>query len=387
MSQTDIGFSPAARLKNVRKSAIRRIVDAARPGSINLGIGEPDFQTPEIVRNEACRVINDEKNGYTMNAGLTQLRHLVAEYHSQGTGLTYSAENVCVTTGVEEALFATVMSVAGPGDEVVLADPGFLAYPTQVSITGATVRYYRMPASDRFGFDTASFDRAVSDRTRLVFVTSPSNPTGRVLRRPDLEHIARRLQGTGAIVISDEIYRELYFEEKPASIAEFYPDTIIVSGLSKMMSMTGWRIGWAVGPEEVIRSITVMHQYATSCASTISQKAAIPAFSPEGRRATEDMRVELARRGKVMAQAIERELGLPYVLGEGAFYIMLDISRFGSSESVAMALLEDLVITAPGDAFGSEAEGYLRLSFSIEPGLIEEGIKRIATGLSRFPIA
>ena len=120
MSQTDIGFSPAARLKNVRKSAIRRIVDAARPGSINLGIGEPDFQTPEIVRNEACRVINDEKNGYTMNAGLTQLRHFIAEYHSQGTGRAYSAENVCVTTGVEEALFATVMSVAGPGDEVAL---------------------------------------------------------------------------------------------------------------------------------------------------------------------------------------------------------------------------------------------------------------------------
>jgi aspartate/methionine/tyrosine aminotransferase len=387
MSQTDIGFSPAARLKNVSKSAIRRIVDAARPGSINLGIGEPDFLTPEVIRNEACRVINDEKNGYTMNAGLNQLRHLIAEYHSEGTGRTYRAEDVCVTTGVEEALFATVMSIAGPGDEVVLADPGFLAYPTQVSIAGAIAKYYRMPASERFGFDAASFDRAVSDRTRLVFVTSPSNPTGRVMGRDDLQHIARRLQGTGAIVISDEIYRELYFDERPASIAQYYPDTIILSGLSKMMSMTGWRIGWAVGPEEVIRSITVMHQYATSCASTISQKAAVPAFGPEGRRATEQMRIELARRGQVMARAIEREIDLPYVLGEGAFYIMLDISSFGTSESVAMALLDESVITAPGGAFGSEAEGYLRLSFSIEPSLIEDGIKRIARGLSRFPVA
>jgi aspartate aminotransferase len=385
MSPTDIGFKPAARLKNVKKSAIRRIVDAARPGSINLGIGEPDFQPPEVIRNEACRVINDEKNGYTMNAGLNQLRHLIAEYHSEGTGRRYTAENVCVTTGVEEALFATVMSVAGPGDEVMLADPGFLAYPTQVGITGATARYYRMPASERFGFDPASFDRAVSDLTRLVFVTSPSNPTGRVISRGDLEHIARRLQGSGAIVISDEIYRELYFDDKPASIAEFYPDTVIVSGLSKMMSMTGWRIGWAVGPEEIIRSITVMHQYATSCASTISQKAAIPAFSPEGRRATEEIRVELARRGKIMGRAIEREIRLPYVLGEGAFYIMLDVSRFGSSEAVAMSLLEDLVITTPGSAFGSESEGYLRLSFSIEPELIEEGIRRIANGLSKHP--
>jgi len=387
MSPTDIGFRPAARLNNVRKSAIRRIVDAARPGSINLGIGEPDFQTPEVIRNEACRVIDQEKNGYTMNAGLTPLRKLIAGYHSEGTGRRYTEDNVCVTTGVEEALFATVMSVAGPGDEVMLSDPGFLAYPTQVEIAGATAIYYRMPASERFGFDASSFDRAVSDRTRLVFVTSPSNPTGRVLSRADLEHIARRLQDTGAIVISDEIYRELYFEDRPASIAEFYPDTIIVSGLSKMMSMTGWRIGWAVGPEEIIRSITVMHQYATSCASTISQKAAIPAFGPEGRLATEEMRAELARRGQIMARAIERELRLPYVLGEGAFYIMLDVSRFGSSEAVAMTLLDDLVITGPGGAFGSESEGYLRLSFSIEPALIEEGIRRIANGLSRLPTA
>jgi aspartate/methionine/tyrosine aminotransferase len=294
---------------------------------------------------------------------------------------------VCVTTGVEEALFATIMTVAGPGDEVLMADPGFLAYPTQVEIAGAKPRYYRMPGADRFGFDRASFDCAISELTRLVFVTSPSNPTGRVLSRSDLEHIARRLQDTHAIVISDEIYRELYFKDRPPSIAEYYPDTVIVSGLSKMMSMTGWRIGWACGPEEIIRSITVMHQYATSCASTISQKAAIPAFGAEGKRATDQMRVELTSRGEVMARAIERELDLPYVLGEGAFYIMLDISRFGSSEAVAMALLEDFVITAPGGAFGSESEGYLRLSFSIEPSLVEEGISRIARGLSKLTIA
>jgi len=316
--------------------------------------------------------------------GLTPLRQLIAAYHSEGTGRTYTADNVCVTTGVEEALFATVMAVAGPGDEVMLADPGFLAYPTQVQIAGAQPVYYRMPASDRFGFDRSSFDRALTDLTRLVFVTSPSNPTGRVIGRSDLEHIASRLQDSHAIVISDEIYRELYFQDKPASIAEYYPDTVIVSGLSKMMSMTGWRIGWAVGPEEIIRSITVMHQYATSCASTISQKAAVQAFTPEGRAATEQMRLELARRGEIMAQAIEQEVDLPYVLGEGAFYIMLDVSRFGASEPVALALLDDLVITSPGSAFGNESEGYLRLSFSIEPALIEEGIRRLAKGLSRL---
>lgn len=376
-------FTPAERIRNVRKSATRRLFDGAPAGSINLGLGEPDFPTPDVVRKEAARVIEEEPTGYTTNAGLPALRERVAAYHSEGLREALSSDCVCVMNGAEEALFAVVMTIAGPGDEVLLPDPGFLAYPTLAEIAGARATFYRMPAARGFAFDRDGFDRALSNHTKLAFIVSPSNPTSRVISRDDLRFISERISGTGVYVVSDEIYRELYFDERPGSISEFYDKTIIISGLSKMMSMTGWRLGWAVGPEEVIRHVTVMHQYVSTCASVISQRAAIAAFSEEGRRATALMRAELLKRRGVMARAIERELRLPYVAGEGAFYIMLDVSEFGEAEDVATRLLDERVITVPGSAFGAEGRGYLRLSFSIEPSLIEEGIRRIGKALER----
>ncbi|HWP42203.1 MAG TPA: pyridoxal phosphate-dependent aminotransferase [Blastocatellia bacterium] len=365
----------------MKKSATRRLYDSAPAGSINLGLGEPDFPTPDVVRREAIRVIEKEPIGYTANAGLMALRERIAAYHNDGSPRNYAPASVCVTNGAEEALFAVVMALCGPGDEVMVPDPGFLAYPTLAEIAGSEVRRYHLAATRRFDFDRESFDRSVSDRTKLVFLLSPSNPTGRVIPPDDLRFIAGRLRNSNAYVVSDEIYRELYQGERPASISEFYEKTIIISGLSKMMSMTGWRLGWAVGPEDVIEHVTVMHQYVSTCASAVSQKAALAAFTDEGRAATARIREELGRRREVMARAIERETGLPYVSGEGAFYIMLDVSRFGPSEDVAVRLLDEKVITVPGSAFGAEGEGFLRLSYSIKPDLIEEGIRRIARGL------
>lgn len=377
-------FIPNERLKNVKKSATRRLYDSAPEGSINLGLGEPDFMTPEVVRREAIRVINEERISYTANAGLLALRQSIAAYHSADFASPLTADSICVMTGVEEALFATVMTIAGPGDEVLLPDPCFNAYPTIVEIAGAQVTRYSMPASTGFAFDRDSFEKALTDRTKLIFIGSPSNPTGRVLGRDDLKFIADRLNETNIYVVSDEIYRDLYFNERPSSISEFFDKTIVVAGLSKMMSMTGWRLGWTAGPEDVVRHITVMHQYISTCASAVSQKAAIVAFTQEGRQATAEIREELLRRRDVAVAAIERELDLPYVIGEGAYYVMLDVSQFGASEDVAWALLEERVITVPGSAFGAESEGYLRISFSIEPSQIEEGIRRVAQGLNRL---
>jgi aspartate/methionine/tyrosine aminotransferase len=376
-------FAPANRIKNVQKSATRRLYDAAPQGSINLGLGEPDFFTPDVVRNEARRVIKEERLGYTPNAGLPALREKVAAYHSEGLKQAYGADSVCVTNGAEEALFAVMMAILNPGDEAALPDPGFSAYATIAEIAGARVVPFALPAARGFQFDRASFNKAITDKTRLALIVSPSNPTSRVIARSDLEFIAERLRGSDVYVIADEIYRELYFDERPSSLSEFYEKTIIVSGLSKMMSMTGWRLGWAVGSPEVIQYVTVMHQYISSCASAVSQKAGLAAFTDEGRAATKAMREELRHRRDVMSQAIERELGLPYVSGEGGFYIMLDVSRYGESEEVAMRLLEERVITVPGDAFGAQGRGFLRLSFSIEPTLLEEAIRRLAKGLNK----
>jgi aspartate/methionine/tyrosine aminotransferase len=360
------------------------LYDSAPPGSINLGLGEPDFPTPEVVRREAVRFIHEGRIAYTSNEGIPELREKIAEYHSEGLSAPFTADSVCVTTGAEEAIFATMTTLLGPGDEALLPDPGYIAYPAIAKIAGADVRYYATPAARGFEFDRENFARGVSGKTKLVVLNTPSNPTSRVISRDDLRFMAERLAGSNAYVLADEIYRDLYIEQRPATISEFYERTIVVSGLSKMMSMTGWRIGWAIGPEEVIEHVTVMHQYISSCVSAVTQRAALAAFTDEGRRATAAMRDELKRRRDVMASAIERELRLPYVQGEGAYYIMLDVGRYGPSMEVAMALLDERVITVPGSAFGSEGEGFLRLSFSIEASLIEEGIRRIANGITKL---
>ena len=373
---------PAERIRNVQKSATRKLFDGAPPGSINLGLGEPDFPTPEVVRRAAISFIEEGRIGYTTNAGLLELRERIAAYHNDGMGQRFTPGSICVTNGAEEALFAVIMALAGPGDTVLLPDPAYIAYPVLAEIAGTNTAYYRMPAERGFAFDRESFRRAVTGQTRLVVLVSPSNPTSRVIAREDLQFIATCLEGSNTCVVADEIYRELYIGERPSSISEFYDNTIVISGLSKMMSMTGWRLGWAAGPEELIRHVTLLHQYASSCASAVSQRAGLAAFTEEGREATAMMRDELRGRRDVMARAIERELQLPYVSGEGAFYIMLNVSRFGASEDVAMRLLEERVITVPGSAFRPEAEGYLRLSFSIESAQIEEGIRRIAKGLA-----
>jgi aminotransferase len=380
----NVMFTPAGRLRNIHKSATRVLYDSALPVSINLGLGEPDFPTPEVVRREAVKFIHDGHIGYTSNEGILELRERIADYHNDRLPARFNADSVCVTTGAEEAIFAAMMTILGPGDEALLPDPGYIAYPAIAEIAGAGVRYYATPASNRFSFDRVSFERAVTPKTKLVVINSPANPTSRLITRDDLQFIAGKLSGSNAYVLADEIYRDLYYDQRPASISEFYDKTVVVSGLSKMMSMTGWRIGWAVGPDEVIRHVTVMHQYVSTCVSAVTQKAAVAAFTDEGRRATAAMRDKLKRRRDVMASAIERELQLPYVQGEGAYYIMLDVGRYGRSMDIAMALLDERVITVPGSAFGSEGEGFLRLSFSIEAPLIEEGIRRIATGISKL---
>lgn len=377
-------FTPAKRLQHIQKSATRVLFDSAPPGSINLGLGEPDFRTPELIRREAIKVVEDGRIGYTTNAGIPQLRELIAAYHNEDRSPRYKSESVCVMAGAEEALFAVMMTILDPGDQALMPNPCYIAYPAIARIAGAEERFYSMPSNNGFAFDRDRFSQSVTDRTKVVVINSPSNPTSRVISRGDLRFIADRLSETNSYVIADEIYRDLYSGERPSTISEFYERTIIVSGLSKMLSMTGWRMGWAVGPEDVIRPVTVMRQYMSSCTSTVTQKAALVAFTNEARQETNSMRAELNRRGEVMASAIDREVGLPYCRGEGAYYIMLDVSRFGLSMDTAMSLLKHRVITVPGSAFGDEAEGFLRLSFSVEEQLIEEGIRRIAQGLKEL---
>ncbi|HSE33925.1 MAG TPA: aminotransferase class I/II-fold pyridoxal phosphate-dependent enzyme [Pyrinomonadaceae bacterium] len=374
-------FQPPARLRGIEKSVIRQVFDRARPGSINLGLGEPDLPTPDVIRRAALRVIAEEQNGYTSHAGLPALREKIAGDYPY---LKDNVDRVIVTAGSQEALYLALLSLVDEGDEVLLPDPGFVAYPTIVRMAGGTPVYYRLPAANDFSFDGEAFRRALSPRTKVVVCISPSNPTGRMLSSTDLTVIGQSLQDHGAYLISDEIYRELYYDHRPESASSFYERTIIIGGLSKSMSMTGWRLGWIAGDEAVIRSSLVLHGYVTTCASTVSQKAGIAAWTEEAEDARASFRRIFAERRRHLLGLIENELKLCAVQPDGAFYTMLDVNQFGNSMQVADALLEEGVITVPGSAFGSQGDGYLRVSFCADVNVLSEGVKRMQQGLKRL---
>ncbi len=372
----------ARRLAGIEKSAIRQFFDRAPAGSINLGLGEPDLPTPDVVRQAAVRAILEEPNGYTTHAGLVALRERVAgEYAHAGGG----ADRVIVTAGSQEALYLALTTLVDEGDEVLLPDPGFVAYPAIVRMAGGRPVFYRLPAARGFALDLDDFRRKLSARTRVVVCISPSNPTGRALGPGDVRGMADALAGSGAIVVSDEIYRELYFgDERPPSIAEYYPDTIVVSGLSKSMSMTGWRLGWLWGPADVVRSALVLHGYVTTCASTISQKAALAAWTPDGAAARVAARRTFRARRDHLLGLLWGRLGLPAVEPDGAFYTMVGVAEYGPSLEVAEVLLRHGVITVPGGTFGSEAEGFLRVSFCAEENALTEAVRRIGEALAQL---
>ena len=372
-------FQPPKFLQGIERSPIRRITDRAKPGAVSFGLGEPDWPTPDVIRRAAIRAIRDEQNGYTLQAGLPALRQLVAGDYPQ---MKLSANQVIITAGSQEALYLALMTLVQEGDEVLMPDPGFVAYPTIVRMAGGVPVYYRLPASSDFEFDVEDFRRGLSKRTRVVICCSPSNPTGRTLTPADLRAITEALDNTGVFVISDEIYRDLYYTpERPASISSLYDRTIVISGLSKSMSMTGWRLGWICGDEAVIQSAHLLHGYVTTCAATVSQKAALAAWTPEGEFARAEIRRTFHERRDHLLGLIKSELGLRAIAPDGAFYTMVDVSAQGTSEAVAEKFLDHGVVTVPGSAFGSESEGFLRVSFCADKPTLTEGVARLKAAL------
>jgi aspartate aminotransferase len=360
---------------------IRQLFDRARPNSINLGLGEPDLRTPEVVRRAAARIIMEEQNGYTSHAGLATLRERVAADYAHTRS---KPESVIITAGSQEALYLALMTLVDEGDEVLLPDPGFVAYPTIVKMAGGRPVYYRLPSANGFAFDADEFRRRLTPRTKVVVLISPSNPTGRTLTRGDLNAMGAALEGTNAYVISDEIYRELYYTSaRPVSISDYYERTLVISGLSKSMSMTGWRIGWLCGAVEVIRGALVLHGYVTTCASTISQKAAVEtAWTDEAESARAEFRQIFRERRDYLLTLLNNVPGWQAIAPDGAFYTMLKIRDNDDSLKLAETMLAHGVITVPGIAFGSQGEGYLRVSFCADRDVLAEGVRRMSQAVS-----
>ncbi len=369
------GFVLPRRLRGLQPTLIRQFFERALPGSINFGLGEPDLPTPEFLKEEAARISVEEQNGYTSHPGLPALRELIA---AQYPHLNLPVTGVVVTCGSQEAMTDAFMCCVDAGDEVLLPDPSFPAYDACTRIAEGVPVYYRMPADNEFAFDIDEFRSKITPKTKAAVVISPSNPTGKILTADDFKQIAEALEGTGMWLLSDEIYSDLYFGERPHSASEFYERTIVLSGLSKSLSMTGWRLGWAACSDpEMINAIQVLHGFTTVCTSTITQKASLLAWTPEAEAAKQHARDVYKKRGEYLVKLFKDELGLNATSPEGAFYTMLDVRPLGDDLEIAEKCLQNRAVTVPGVAFGNEAKGFLRISFCNTEERMAEGVRRM----------
>ena len=371
----------ARRMEGIDRTLIRRIFDGAPAGSINLGLGQPDLPTPSRISLAGIDGIVHGKTGYTSTAGDPAVRAAVAERYP---GFAEGAGNVVVTIGSQEAVFASVMTLVDPGDEVLLPDPGYPAYPVVAKLLGATTVSYPLRPERAFRIDPADVMSRLTERTRLVVLCSPSNPTGAMDFEDDLEALAGLLAARGVPWLSDEIYAGFAYERRAPSISRFAPlGGLVVSGLSKDLSMTGWRIGWVVGPDAIIARITAAHQYVVTCASSVSQAAALAALGPDAEADRAAYLSIFRRRRALMADELRRIPELPVTLPDGAFYFFVDVRAFGSSLAIAERVLrERRVIVIPGEAFGPGGAGFLRISYAATDDHIRRGIEALGAELA-----
>ncbi len=355
----------------LKPSGIRRFFNIANEmdGVISLGVGEPDFKTPYVVRQAAIESLNRGRTWYTANAGMPLLKQEISKYLHRRFNLSYHPQNeLFVTVGGSEAIDMCIRCLVNPGDEVMVVEPSFVSYKPIAQVSGAKIVPIATRAEDEFRLTAQQLKAALSPKSKLLILPFPANPTGAVMLREDLEAIAQVLRDTDVMILSDEIYGELtYGNERHVSIAEL-PDmwerTILVGGFSKSYAMTGWRLGYACGPAPVIEQMLKLHQYAIMCAPTTSQFAAIEAL----RRcddAIADMRSEYDMRRRIMVDRLNK-MGLSCFEPRGAFYVFPDIRSTGyTSEQFCQELLyAKKVAVVPGDAFGESGEGYVRISYS-----------------------
>lgn len=374
-------LAPAA--KAMRPSGIRRFFDMAAemPHCISLGVGEPDFKTPWAVRDAGIRSLEQGRTKYTANAGLMELRQEICRYLSRRFELDYQPGEVVVTVGGSEAIDLCIRALVQPGDEVIIPEPCFVCYEPITQLTGGVPVPIATRVEDDFRLTADQLRAAITPRTKLLVLPYPNNPTGGVMSAEDLESIAGVLRGTDIMVLSDEIYSELtYGLDRHVSIASLpgmRERTVVVNGFSKSYAMTGWRLGYAVGPQPVIKVMTKIHQSCIMSAPTTSQYAAITALR-QCDDAIETMRDEYNRRRRYVVKALN-EMGLTCFEPRGAFYVFpsIQVSGLSSEEFCERLLHEKEIAIVPGNAFGASGEGYARISYAYSVEHLETAMRRI----------
>jgi aminotransferase len=354
---------------NLKPSGIRKFFDIAEQMDdvISLGVGEPDFQTPYHIRQAGIRSLEKGQTRYTSNLGLESLRVEVAKYLNRRFNLDYPAKNIIITVGGSEAIDIAIRAVVEAGDEVIIPEPSFVCYAPITQVAGGNPIIVNTKAENEFRLSADQLKAAITDKTKLLILPYPNNPTGAIMRREDLEQIAEVLKGTDILVLSDEIYAELtYSDDRHTSIAEIdgmKERTILVSGFSKAYSMTGWRLGYACGPAPVISLMTKLHQYCIMSAPTTSQYAAIEALR-NGDEDIERMRAEYNVRRRFIVNSF-RKMGFSCFEPLGAFYAFPCIKSTGmtSDEFCEKLLIEKHIAAVPGTAFGDSGKGFIRVSY------------------------
>lgn len=376
---------------DIKPSGIRRFFDIAAEMDdvISLGVGEPDFQTPWHIRQAGIRSLQDGKTRYTANSGLKELRRSIAKYVKKTLNIDYDGEKeVLVTVGGSEGIDAAIRAVVGNGDEVLIVEPSFVCYAPLCRLAGGVPVIISTKAENNFRLTAQELKSHITPKTKLLILPYPGNPTGAVMEREDLEAIAEVLKDTEIMVLSDEIYSELTYTGKPhvsiASLPNMQERTIIIGGFSKTYSMTGWRLGYAVGPMPIISQMTKIHQFAIMSAPTTSQYAAIEAIN-NGRKDIDAMRGEYDMRRRLMVDGF-RSLGLECFEPLGAFYAFPSIKNTGlSSEEFCEKLLySKKVALVPGNAFGESGEGFVRASYCYSVKHIKTALERIGEFLEEL---
>lgn len=376
-------YSLSKTVESIEPSGIRKFFDivSEMKDAISLGVGEPDFETPWHIRDEGIYALEKGKTFYTSNAGLKELRCEINNYLNRTQNLTYNPmQEILVTVGGSEAIDIGLRAMINPGDEVIIPQPSYVSYVPCAVLAGAKPVIIDLKAENNFRLTPQELQNAITDKTKVLILPYPNNPTGAIMEKEDLEAIAKILREKEIFVMSDEIYSELTYKGKHVSIAAIdgmKERTLLINGFSKSYAMTGWRLGYACGPEPLIKQMTKIHQYAIMCAPTTSQYAAVDALK-NGDDDVADMCRAYNQRRRFLLHAF-KEMGLECFEPNGAFYVFPCIKEFGmtSEEFATRFLEEERVAAVPGTAFGKSGEGFLRISYAYSMDNLKIALDRL----------
>ncbi len=377
-------------VQELKPSGIRKFFDLAAnmEGVVSLGVGEPDFVTSWSIREAAISSLEQGYTSYTANAGLLELREEIANYMKKQFHVSYDPKDeIIVTVGASEGIDLAMRALLNPGEEVIVVEPCFVAYAPLVAMAGGTPVTVQALQENDFKIKAEQIEAAVTPKTKAVLICSPNNPTGTQLGKEDLEAIAKVVKKHDLIVISDEIYAELAYDEEYTSFAAIdglHERTILLNGFSKAFAMTGWRLGFICAPKEISAAMLKIHQYALMCASTMAQYAGIEALR-HGMQDVEEMRRSYRRRRNYIVKSFN-EIGLDCHKPGGAFYAFPSIRKSGlsSQEFAEKLLVEEKVAVVPGDVFGESGEGHIRCSYASSMEQLQEAIRRIERFMKKY---